>query len=101
MFRQIMNLVVIAAIGFGGYTLWNWQFASSADDETAGYAERSCIDSIRSRYDVTNVRSNSVRTNEKGYVVRASMTLRSGEIARATCLTNSNGTVEDIIVEER
>lgn len=101
MFRQIMNLVVIAAIGFAAYTLWNWQFPSSGNDEAMRYAESSCIDTIRSRFDVTNVKSNSVRSNENGYVVRASMTLSSGGIAKATCLTNANGSIEDVFVEER
>ncbi|NIL93417.1 MAG: hypothetical protein GTO71_03000 [Woeseiaceae bacterium] len=101
MLRQITNLVVIAAIGFAAYSLWNWQSESTGDDEAMRYAEVSCIDAIRSRFDVENVRSNSVRPNEKGYVVRASMTLRRGDIAKATCLTNPNGTVEDVFVEER
>lgn len=93
--------MVLALIGWGAWTLWHWQFGSGAGGEAMNYAEMSCVDTIRARYDVSNVRANSVRPNEKGYVVRASMTLSRGGVARATCLTNENGTVEDILIEER
>ena len=98
--RPLMHLVVVALIAATAYYLWNWQFAASEDDEAAGYAERSCVDAARSRFDTTGVKVNSVRPNATGYVVRASMTLARGDVARVTCLTNSNGNVEDIFVDE-
>ena len=92
---------MLALIGYGAYTAWNWQFGAAGGDESERFAEQSCIDSVRNRFDTSGVRVNSVRANEKGYVVRASMTLARGGIAKVTCLTNENGTVEDVFVEER
>ena len=99
--RAISNLIVLAMIAGGVYYLWNWQFGSAGNDEAASYAETSCVDAIRSRYDTTTVKANSVRENANGFVVRATMTLARGDMARATCLTNDNGTVRDIVVDER
>jgi hypothetical protein len=101
MMRALQNTIVLALIGYGAYTAWNWQFGAAGGDESERFAEQSCIDSVRNRFDTSGVRVNSVRANEKGYVVRASMTLARGGIAKVTCLTNENGTVEDVFVEER
>jgi hypothetical protein len=99
--RAISNLVVLAIIVGGTYYLWNWQFGAAGVDEAMGYAEQSCADEVRSRYDTTTVKANSVRENANGYTVRATMTLARGDVARVTCLTNSNGSVRDIAVDER
>ena len=101
MLGAIRNALVLALIGWGAWSLWHWQFAPGGGDDAMNYAETSCVDAIRSRFDVSNVRANSVRPNETGYVVRASMTLARGGVAKVTCLTNDNGTVEDVLVEER
>ena len=101
MIRTITNLVVLALIIGVAYSLWNWQSPGRGDDDAARYAEKSCADSIRARFDVTSVKANSVRRNDNGFVVRASVTLSRGAIARATCVTNLNGTVEDVMIDER
>ena len=101
MLGAIRNLVVLALIVWGAWTLWHWKFGSGGADDALRYAESSCVDAIRSRFDVSNVRPNSVRPNESGYVVRASMTLSRGGVAKVTCLTNKNGAVRDVFVEER
>jgi hypothetical protein len=98
--KAISNLVVLAIIGTAAYALWNWKFAGTGGSEAMAYAEKSCIDEIRSRYDTTTVRSNSVRENASGYVVRGSMTLARGNVAKVTCLTNEHGRVRDIFVQE-
>ena len=100
MLGAIRNLVVLALIGAGVYYLWNWQFAGSGDDEAMSYAEGACRNAIRHRFD-SSVRVNSVKRNERGYVVRASTTVARGAVVKVTCLTNTNGTVEEIFVEER
>jgi hypothetical protein len=92
---------VLAIFIFTAYTLWNWKFGGAGGGDVMAYAERSCVDEIRSRYDTTTVRSNSVRENASGFVVRGSMTLARGDVARVTCLTNEHGRVRDVIVEER
>jgi len=89
--------LVVAAI----YIYLNWNEGNSEGDELSAYAEKSCVDEIRSRFDTTTVRANSVRENANGFVVRASMTLARGNIAKVTCLTNEHGRVRDVMVDER
>ncbi len=99
--RAISNLIVLAVIVVGVYTLWNWKFAGTADNEVMGYAESSCVSAMRSRFDTTSVKSYSVKENSNGFTVRGSMTLARGNVAKVTCLTNANGAVIDVFVEER
>ncbi len=100
MARALSNLVVLALIIGGAYALWNWQFGASGDDGNAQFAERSCSDEVRRRFDVARVQMQSVRENSNGYVVRGSMTLARGPVSRVTCLTNRNGRVLDVMVDE-
>jgi len=99
--KAIGNLIRLAVIAAVAYGLWKWEFAGSDDDDAMVYAEISCVDEIRSRYATTTVSSHSVRETNNGYVVRGSMTLARGGTAKVTCLTNENGRVRDIMVEER
>ena len=99
--QAIKNLVVLAIFGAGAYYLWNTQFASTGSGGQSSYAENACHDAIRNRYNPSTVRINSVKANANGFVVRGSMTLTQGRIASVDCLTNQNGTVEDIVVNER
>jgi hypothetical protein len=100
MVRAISNLIVFAIIVAGVYYLWNWKFGSTGANELMRYAEMSCVDEVRSRFDTTTVKANSVRENANGFVVRATMTLARGDRARVTCLTNRNGAVMDVTVYE-
>jgi riboflavin biosynthesis pyrimidine reductase len=99
--KALGNLVMLAIIVAGAWYLWNWQFGGGGDSEAMSYAERSCVDELRSRFDTTTVRANSVRENANGFTVRATMTLARGNTARATCLTSHNGRVVDVLVDER
>ncbi len=101
MIRAISNLVVLAIIVGAAYTLWNWEFGGMAGSEAMGYAESSCVSEMRTRFDTTSVKSHSVKENSNGFTVRGSMTLARGDTAKVTCLTNANGTVIDVFVEER
>ena len=89
MIKTISNLVVLAN-RWAAYTLWNWKFAGTADNEAMGYAESSCVSAIRGRFDTTSVKSYSVKENSNGFTVRGSMTLARGNVAKG--LTNDNGT---------
>ena len=99
MIKALGNLVMLAIIVVGAWYLWNWQFGGSGNNETMVYAEQSCVDELRSRFDTTTVRANSVRENANGFTVRATMTLARGDTTRVTCLTNHNGSVRDVIVD--
>ena len=100
MVQKIKNLVVLAIIMAGAYYLWNWNYGGAGSNEFMDYAERSCVDAIRNRFDATAVSSNSVRENADGFVIRATITLERGGTARVTCLTNQRGSVTDVSVYE-
>lgn len=97
----ISSVVKLGLIAAAVYVLWNWNSDNSGADDLSAYAEKSCVDEIRSRFDTTTVRANSVRENANGFVVRATMTLARGNKASVTCLTNELGSVRDVMVEER
>jgi hypothetical protein len=99
MIKALGNLVVLAIILGAAYYLWHWQFGGSGDNEAMAYAEQSCLDELRSRYETTTVKANSVRENANGFTVRATMTLARGNVARATCLTNPNGRVVEVLFD--
>ena len=99
MIKALGNLVMLAIIVVGAWYLWNWKFGGSGNNETMVHAEQSCVDELRSRFDTTTVKANSVRENANGFTVRATMTLARGDTTRVTCLTNHNGSVSDVIVD--
>ena len=101
MLGAIRNLVVLAVIAWGAWSLWHWQFSGEAGSDASAYARQSCVDEARLRYDTTSVQAHSVRENANGFTVRATMTLGRGGTARLTCLTNHNGRVTDVFVDER
>lgn len=100
MVRTISNLVVLALIVAGVYFFWPGKFDGAHINQLMDHAEKSCVDEIRSRYDTTTVKANSVRENANGFVVQATLTLARGNTARATCLTNQKGSVTDVTVYE-
>lgn len=101
MFGAIRNALVLALIGWGAWTLWHWQFGGGNDGAMAAAAQRSCVDEARSRYSVSGVRAHSVEPNANGFVVKGTMTLARGGNVKLTCLTNHNGRVTQVMVEER
>ena len=100
MLRTISNLAVLALIVAGVYFFWTGEFGSAGMDQMMNHAEKSCVDEVRSRYDTTNVKANSVQKNANGFVVKVTLTLACGNTARATCLTNHNGSVTDVSIFE-
>jgi len=99
--NAVLNLIKLGLIAAGMYVLWQWNATRSGGEDLSAYAEKSCVDEIRSRFDTTTVRANSVRENTNGFVVRVSMTLARGNVAKVTCLSNEHGRVIDVMVDER
>ena len=83
------------------YMFARWQFDKSPDDNNSDYVKQACIDGINDRFDVTSVTAYGVNKTQKGFVVRASITLAKGTPAKVYCLTNEHGGVEEIRIEER
>ena len=97
----IGNLFKVALVLGGIYALVKWEFTETQDDDVRDFAEKACIDEIENRFDTSTVRVYAVNENNNGYVVRATVTLARGNTAKVYCLTNTNGGVEDITIEER
>ena len=83
------------------YAFVKWGPMGSQDGGNSEFAKQACADAINSRFDKPSVRINSVSKSDKGYVVRASITLRRDAPAMVFCLTNEYGGVEEIRVNER
>ena len=96
----IGNLFKVALVLGGVYVFVNWEFTETRDDDVRDFAEKACIDEIENRFDTSTVRVYAVNENNNGYVVRATVTLARGNTAKVYCLTNTNGGVEDITIEE-
>lgn len=93
-------LKIVVALGFV-YGVVTWQSNKAQNDEVGAFAEKACVDEIRARYNASAVAAYSVKKNDNGYVVRATVTLRKGNAAKAYCVTNTHGGVKDISIEER
>ena len=96
----IGNLFKVALVLGGVYVFVNWEFTETQDDDVRDFAEKACIDEIENRFDTSTVRVYAVNENNNGYVVRATVTLARGNTAKVYCLTNTNGGVEEIMLEE-
>ncbi len=83
------------------YAFVKWEFDKPQDNDASDFAEKSCVDEIDDRFDVTTVSAYSVNETNNGYVVRASVTLAKGTRAKVYCLTNTHGRVKEIMIEER
>ena len=101
-FRRIAgNLVKIAILVAIGYGVMKWQDDRSLDDDAAAFARAACVDAVKSRYNLMNARAYKIDRNNNGYVVLVTVTLPRGNAAKATCLTNTNGGVRDVSIDER
>jgi len=99
--KSFGNLLT-AAIAIGCiYAFLNWESINPAADDIGDYAKRACADEIASRFDSQSANVYAVDKTNRGYVVRASMTLTRGTAVKVTCLTNEHGRVEEVRVDER
>ncbi len=78
-----------------------WQATGNDSSDVTKFAEQACIDEIGVRYNVSNMRPYDVDENSNGYVVRVSVTSTRGTPAKVICLTNRNGGIRDIMIDER
>ena len=95
---DIIKVAFLVGIIYGAM---KWQDIDLPGDDVKEFAESACVTEIRHRFDVTTVNAYAVNENSNGYVVRASVTLANGNIAKVNCLTNTHGGVKDITIEER
>ena len=95
---SVIKLAILCGVV---YALWKFDFIGSQGDENTAFAERSCADAIRDRFDAPSVNVYSVKKSEKGYVVRASITVSKDTPAKVICLTNEFGGAEEIRIIER
>ena len=99
---ETIGSVVKAALLIGLiYAVVNWQDFNLSEDTAKDFAEEACITEIEQRFNVTRVGVYAINENSNGYTVRASVTLTKGNTAKVNCLTNPNGGVKDITIEER
>ena len=98
---SIGNLIKVALLGAGIYAFVTWEFNGSQDNDNSAYAQSVCADAIRNRFDTRSVSVNRVTDSDKGFVVRASITLPNGSPAKIFCLTNTFGGVEEIRIIEQ
>jgi len=94
------TLVKVALVFGIIYAIMKSGVISPQGDDLSEFAEKACIDGIRGRYDTTTMRVYSVKESNNGYIVRASVTLAKGNVAKVYCLTNEHGGVRDIAIEE-
>jgi hypothetical protein len=99
--KSLSNLVVAAIVVGGAYVLLNRVSIEPGGDELSEFAKRACADEVVSRYDTQSANVYRVDKNNKGFVVRASMTLSRGTPVKVICLANENGRIEDVMLDER
>jgi hypothetical protein len=97
--KALGTLIRIAAIAAIGYAIVKWGILTPQKGVSDEFAKQACVDEMKSRYDATSVNVYSVKKNQRGIVVRASVALARGP-AKAYCLTNEYGDIEDIAIEE-
>ena len=93
-------LKAVFVIGFI-YAFMKWEVNGSQNNGAGYFAEKACVDEIGVRFDTSTIKVYAIKENNNGYVVRATVTLAKGNTAKVICLTNTNGGVEEITIQER
>lgn len=96
----ITGFLQLAFVGVCIYVAVNWGLDSRSDDPAAEHAEAACATAIRHRFDGRAARVYAVEPNSRGYVIRASVTVRGDTPAKIYCLANEHGGVEELRVLE-
>jgi hypothetical protein len=96
----INGLLQLALVGGCIYVAVNLGFGGSSDDPAAEHAQSACTTAIRHRFDGGSARVYAVEPNSRGYVVRASVTVRGDTPAKIYCLANEHGGVEELRILE-
>jgi hypothetical protein len=98
--ETLSSIIKIAVVGAGVYAVVRWQFIQPQLGEIAEFAEKACVDRIESRFDPERTRVYSVKEDDNGYVVRASLSYSKRSTSKVYCLTNKQGGVREIIIAE-
>lgn len=99
--KLVGNLVKAAILLAGIYAIVTWGPAVLQEDSATQFAEKACRDEVNARYNVSTVRVYDVDETNDGYVVRITVTSSGGKPAKVVCLTNAQGGVRDISIDER
>ena len=95
--RSLLTLAAIAGLVYFALT----QMPGTAESADAGdHASSDCAAAISARFDGQSVKPYAVEKNRRGFVVRASVTVRGTQSAKVLCLANEYGGVEEIRVVE-
>lgn len=96
----INGLLQLAFVGACIYVAVNWGFGGRGEDPAAKHAESACVDAVSHRFGGQRTQAYAVDRNSRGYVVRASVTVRGNTPAKVYCLANEHGGVEELRVLE-
>ena len=97
---SIGNIIKIAVLGACIYAFVTWEFNGPQENDNSAYAERVCADAIRGRFNTRSVNVYAVSESDKGFVVRAAITLPKGWPAKISCLKTGTGGDEEIRIIE-
>lgn len=95
------NLIKALILLAGIYAFVQWGPIGMQADDVTEFAEKACQDEVNARYNVSTVRVYNVSETNNGYVVRITVTSAGGSPAKVVCLTNAQGGVRDISIDER
>lgn len=98
--QTISSIIKVTVVVACVYAVVKWKFIEPQLDEIGQFAEKACVDQMVGRYDAVSAKVYSVKKNESGYVVRASLAFAKGTPARVYCLTNNQGGVKELILQE-
>lgn len=96
----INGLLQLAFVGACIYVAVTWGFGDGGGDAAAKHAESACTVAISNRFDDRRARVYAIDRNSRGYVVRASVTVRANTPAKVYCLANEHGGVEELRILE-
>jgi hypothetical protein len=95
------NLVKLAVFCACIYAVIKWEAGEFQGGGVKAFAKNACEDAVRSRFNVSRVSVYDLKANSNGYTVRASATLTRGTPVGIVCLTNLQGGILDVTVDER
>lgn len=98
--QSVAGIVKVAIIGGCIYAVVKYGYLDQKEGDLSDYVEDVCIDAIAARYDTSQVKPYDVQQNANGYVVRTSVTMSRGSMAKVYCLTNELGGVRELTLQE-
>lgn len=99
--QSVSSLIKLAVLAGCAFALYKWSPIGKQANESIQFAESACRDEARARFGGTSIRVYDVNETNDGYVVRTSITLSNGKVAKVICVTNTHGSVRDVTIDER